>query len=179
MQVGRQLYSAGLGASGNLVVGEVCSLQGLVGEPPRWEPRWWLPPWIWRGQFSSLQKSPSEETLTLKCGQGQWCSPASPQPPHLCGSLMYTINGLWKPWAGWFKSRSSLQRPFSFWLWGLIVLSQWSQTGPSLKFSPVGTMHNSNQSNQYQTCHLNHARFGWVLVVAVVVVVVVLFLFLG
>lgn len=35
-------------------------------------------------------------------------------------------------------------------------------------------MHDSNQSNQYQTCHLNHAGFGWVFVVVVVVIIVVL-----
>jgi uncharacterized membrane protein len=39
-------------------------------------------------------------------------------------------------------------------------------------------MHNSNQSNQYQPCHLSHAKYGWDFVVVVVVVVVVLFLFL-
>jgi len=38
-------------------------------------------------------------------------------------------------------------------------------------------MHDSNQSNQYQTFHLNHARFGWVFFVVVVVVIVCLGVF--
>lgn len=77
-----------------------------------------------------------------------WCTPTSASLFRWLFNV-HNQGSFCQPCAQCMKSRSWLERPSSFSLWGLIVLGQWSQTGPSLNFLQIATMHNLNKSNQW------------------------------
>lgn len=114
---------------------EVSFVANSSGKPACWEPS---------GECLIPEMRPRSGASRRIC-----CSLTSP----LLFQWLFNVHNqcsFCKPWAPCIKNRSCLERPLSFSLWGLIVLSQWSQTGPSLNVPQIATMHNSNQSNQWQ-----------------------------